>query len=159
MKTHLLALDEYDRALLRLIQHDSDISIEALSERINLSRNACWRRVKRLEEEGVIRRRVALLDAAILNAGLTVIIIVRAAQHDETWAVRFREAVLSLPEIVGAYRTAGDIDYILRARVRDVGTYDALYKKLIARVEMFDVSASFVMEELKETTEVPLGYI
>lgn len=159
MKNQPIHLDDHDRAILRLIQGDSDISIETLSDRINLSRNACWRRVKRLEEEGVIRRRVALLDATRLNAGLTVIIIVRAARHDETWAERFREAVLALPEIVGAYRTAGDIDYILRARVSDVGAYDMLYKKLIARVEMFDVSASFVMEELKETTEVPLGFI
>lgn len=159
MKSRSIEIDEYDRAILRLLQGDSDISIDALAERINLSRNACWRRVKRLEDEGVIRGRVALLDAAALNAGLSVIIIVRAARHDETWALRFREAILALPEIVGAYRTAGDIDYILRARVSDVSAYDALYKKLIARVEMFDVSASFVMEELKETTEVPLGFI
>jgi Lrp/AsnC family transcriptional regulator len=158
MISHLAVIDEYDRAILRELQRDSDVSVESLAERINLSRNACWRRVKRLEDDGVIRARVALLDANCLDAGLAVIIIVRAARHDEGWATRFREAVLALPEIVGAYRTAGDIDYILRARVRDVSAYDALYKKLIARVEMFDVSASFVMEELKETTEVPLGY-
>lgn len=159
MKSAPADIDAYDRAILRALQEDADLSIDILAERINLSRNACWRRMKRLEEQGVIRGRVALLDPHLLNAGLSVIIIVRAARHDEGWAQRFREAVTALPEIIAAYRTAGDIDYILRARVSDVAAYDALYKKLIARVDMSDVSASFVMEELKETTQVPLGFI
>jgi Lrp/AsnC family transcriptional regulator len=101
---------------------------------------------------------VALVAPDKVNAGLTVLIQVRTAKHSADWAERFRAALASLPEIVGAYRTAGEIDYILMARVPDVAAYDRLYQRLIARIEMDDVSASFVMEALKETTEVPLTY-
>jgi Lrp/AsnC family transcriptional regulator len=151
-------LDDFDRAILRELQRDSSRSVEELAALVHLSRNACWRRVKLLEEAGVIRARVALVDAGKLNAGLTVLIRIRTSQHSAAWAQRFREAIAALPEIVGAYRTSGEIDYMLRARVPDVAAYDRLYQRLIARVDMVDVAASFVMEEIKETTEVPLGY-
>jgi Lrp/AsnC family transcriptional regulator len=154
-----MSLDEYDRSILRELQQDASLSVDQLSERVHLSRNACWRRVKALEEAGVIRARVALLDPRKVNAGLTVLILIRTSQHSEGWAEKFRNVVATIPEIVGAYRTAGDLDYILKARVKDVEAYDGLYKRLIARIEMGDVSASFVMEPLKETTEVPLDYI
>jgi Lrp/AsnC family transcriptional regulator len=154
-----MLLDGYDRSILRELQQDASLSVDQLSERVHLSRNACWRRVKALEETGVIRARVALLDPRKVNAGLTVLILIRTAQHSEGWAEKFRNVVATIPEIVGAYRTAGDLDYILKARVKDVEAYDGLYKRLIARIEMGDVSASFVMEPLKETTEVPLDYI
>lgn len=153
-----LRLDAYYIAILRELQRDSSRSVEELAAQVNLSRNACWRRVKLLEEAGIIRARVALVDAARLNAGLTVLIRIRTSQHNAAWAKSFREAVAALPEIVGAYRTSGEIDYMLRARVPDVAAYDRLYQRLIARVDMVDVAASFVMEEIKDTTEVPLGY-
>lgn len=158
MITINLRLDPSDLAILRELQRDSSRSIEELASRVNLSRNACWRRVKLLEEAGIIRARVALVDAHKLNAGLTVLIRIRPPQHSSDWAKRFREAVLALPEIVGAYRTSGEVDYVLKARVPDVTGYDRLYQRLIARVELVDVAASFVVEEIKETTEVPLGY-
>jgi Lrp/AsnC family transcriptional regulator len=154
-----MSIDELDRSILRELQQDASLSVDQLSERVHLSRNACWRRVKALEEAGVIRARVTLLDPRKVNAGLTVLILIRTAQHSEGWAEKFRNVVATIPEIVGAYRTAGDLDYILKARVKDVEAYDGLYKRLIARIEMGDVSASFVMESLKETTEVPLDYI
>jgi Lrp/AsnC family transcriptional regulator len=154
-----MGFDEYDRTILKELQRDASLSVDQLSERVHLSRNACWRRVKALEEAGVIRARVALLDPRKVNAGLTVLILIRTSQHSEGWSEKFRNVVASIPEIVGAYRTAGDLDYILKARVKDVVAYDGLYKRLIARIEMGDVSASFVMEPLKETTEVPLGYM
>lgn len=152
-------LDQIDKRILAELQRDATQSLDALSERVHLSRNACWRRVQRLEDEGVVRGRVALLDPRALNVGLTVFIVVRAGRHNADWAERFRAALASMPEITGAYRTAGDIDYILRARVPDVAAYDRLYQNLIARVDMVDVSASFVMEELKDTHELPLGYL
>jgi Lrp/AsnC family transcriptional regulator len=155
----MMAIDEFDRSILRHLQADSSLSVDELAAKVNLSRNACWRRVKRLEDEGIIKGRVALVDAAKVNAGLTVVISVRTSQHSAEWAERFRDMVRRTPEIVGAYRTAGDIDYILRARVPDVAAYDRLYKSLISKVDMMDVSASFVMEELKETTEIPLSFI
>lgn len=158
MITINLKLDPFDLAILRELQRDSSRSIDELASRVNLSRNACWRRVKLLEEWGIIRARVALVDAVKLNAGLTVLIRIGTNQHSADWVKRFREAVLALPEIVGAYRTSGEADYVLKARVPDVAAYDRLYQRLVARVDMIDVAASFVMEEIKETTEVPLGY-
>lgn len=149
-------LDELDRRILAELQRDGTLSVDALSERVHLSRNACWRRMKRLEEEGIITGRVALIDADRVGLGLSVFILVRTSNHDPDWLKRFREAVSSLPEVVGVYRMTGDLDYVLRARVADVKAYDRLYQRLIARIPLSDVSASFVMEEIKETTIVPL---
>jgi Lrp/AsnC family transcriptional regulator len=151
-------LDGIDKRLLAELQRDATLSLDELGERAGLSRNRCWRRVTRLEETGVVKARVALLDAELVNAKLMVFIAVRTSRHSADWAERFRDAVGGIPEIVGAYRTAGEIDYILQARVPDVTAYDALYQKLIARIDMLDVSATFVMETMKETSEIPLGY-
>jgi Lrp/AsnC family transcriptional regulator len=152
-------IDSIDRALLSELQKDATLSVDELSERVHLSRNACWRRIKRLEEEGIIRARVALLDAAKLHLGLTVFIAVRTAHHEAGWLEKFSAAVRDVPEIVGVYRTTGDIDYLLQAVVPDVAGYDALYKRLIARIALSDVSSSFVMEKIKETTALPLPQV
>ena len=109
-----------------------------------------------MEKEGIIRGRVALLDPEKLGLGLTVFIQVRTSHHEPGWLKRFRQATLDIPEILGAYRMTGDLDYLIKAQVRDVGDYDRLYRSLIDRVEMTDVAASFVMEELKDTTALPL---
>lgn len=149
-------IDTMDRRLLAELQRDATLTIDQLSERLNLSRNACWRRMKLLEDRGVITGRVALVDAEKLGLGLSVFIIVRTSHHDPDWLKRFRDAVTSFPEITGVYRMSGDLDYVLRARVADVKAYDRLYQRLIARVPLDDVSASFVMEEIKDTTVVPV---
>lgn len=148
--------DSTDRRLLAELQRDATLTVDQLSERLGLSRNACWRRVKLLEERGVITGRVALVDAEKLGVGLSVFVIIRTRHHDPDWLRRFREAVVSFPEITGVYRMSGDLDYILRARVADVKAYDRLYQRLIAKVPLDDVSASFVMEEIKDTTVVPV---
>ncbi|KAF0126322.1 MAG: Lrp/AsnC family transcriptional regulator, partial [Xanthobacteraceae bacterium] len=134
MMSSILTLDATDKSLLRHVQLDASLSIEQLAERVNLSRNACWRRLKRLEDEGVIRARVALADPVKLNLELTVFIAVRTSRHDADWATRFHQAVQDIPELLGVYRTAGEIDYILHARVPNVAAYDRLYKKLTARI-------------------------
>lgn len=154
--TQMKQLDELDRKILREMQRDASLPVESLGERIGLSRNACWRRVKALEESGVIRRRVALVDPEALDLGLAVFIAVRTDRHDAAWAEIFAKAVRELPEVIGAYRMTGDLDYLVHARVADMKAYDGLYRRLIARVELKDVSASFMMEELKETTELPV---
>ena len=151
-------IDQIDQRLLDLLQDDSSLSLDVLGERAGLSRNACWRRIKRLEEEGIIRGRVTLLDADKMNVGLTVFISVRTNQHDTEWLEKFERAVSAIPEIIGAYRTTGDIDYLLHAVLPDVKAYDRLYKTLIARVPLFDVSSFFVMDRVKETTRLPLAY-
>ena len=127
-----------------------------MSGEIGLSRNACWRRVKRLEDERVITARVALVDPEKLGLGLSVFIQVRTSSHHPDWLARFRAAVTALPEITGVYRMSGDLDYVLRARVADVKGYDRLYQRLIAKVPMTDVSASFVMEEIRDSTALPV---
>ena len=151
-------IDATDKRLLHELQADSSLSLDELAARAGLSRNACWRRVKQLEESGAIKARVALIDPAAVNAVLAVFINIRTSRHSAEWSEKFRQALRDIPEITGAYRTAGDIDYILHARIPDVAAYDALYQKLIARIDLMDVSASFVMEELKHTTALPLHF-
>jgi Lrp/AsnC family transcriptional regulator len=152
----MFEVDTIDRRILAELQRDATLSVDQLSERIDLSRNACWRRVKLLEKEGVIRGRVTLVDPEKLGLSLMVFIIVRTASHDPEWLARFKSAVTAFPEIISVYRMSGDLDYVLRARVADVKGYDRLYQRLITRVPLADVSASFVMEEIKETTIVPV---
>jgi len=148
--------DEIDRGILAILQRDASQSVDQLSDQIGLSRNAVWRRIKRLEDTGVIKARVAVLDPSKIALGLSVFISIKTAKHDAKWAARFLSTVRSMPEILGAYRTAGDQDYLLHARVEDVKAYDRLYQRLIERVDLQDVSASFVMEEMKETTVLPV---
>jgi Lrp/AsnC family transcriptional regulator len=123
-----------------------------------LSRNACWRRIRRLEDEGVIKARVTLLDAGRINVGLTAFIALRTTEHSAEWLKQFSKAVRDIPEVVGVYRMTGDVDYLLQAVIPDVAAYDALYKRLIDRITLADVSSSFVMEEIKATTVLPLDY-
>ncbi|MEM9497402.1 MAG: Lrp/AsnC family transcriptional regulator [Pseudomonadota bacterium] len=149
-------IDALDRKLLRELQQDAALPLEQLGERIGLSRNACWRRMRTLEKTGVIRGRVVLLNPETLGLNLTVFIQIKAATHDTEWMTRLTQAVRGLPEIQGVYRMTGDLDYLLRARVGDMADYDRLYQKLVSLVPMRDVSASFVMEEIKETTALPL---
>lgn len=151
-------MDERDHAILRELQRDASLPVEDLAQRVNLSRNACWRRIKALEERGVIRARVALLDPAKLNLGLMAFIAIRTSNHDQAWLDRFGAAVRDIPEIVGVYRTTGETDYMLHAVVPDIAGYDRLYKRLIAKVPLTDVSSFFVMEKVKETTALPLNY-
>ena len=148
-------IDGMDRRIVAELQRDGTLTADQLSERVSLSRNACWRRVKLLEEAGVITGRAATVDAEKLGFGLSVFILVRTSRHEPEWLKAFRQAVTSIPEIIGVYRMSGDLDYVLRARVPDVKAYDRLYQRLIAKVALSDVSASFVMEEIKETTVLP----
>ncbi len=152
----MLKIDETDRRILNELQRDAGQSLDALGEAVSLSRNACWRRIKALEDAGVITARVALLDAAKLGLGLTVFIAVRTDAHAPDWLEKFSAATRTMPEILGVYRMTGDLDYLIRARVADMADYDRLYQRLIKKVPLRDVSASFVMEEIKETTRLPL---
>lgn len=151
-----MKIDSTDRRILDEIQRDASIALETLGERVGLSRNACWRRVKTLEAEGVILGRVALLNSEALGVPLTVYIRVTAPRHDPNWAEAFRREACEIPEIVGVYRMAGDVDYLVRAQVSDVAGYDVLYKQLVSRLDIGELSASFVMEKVKETTALPV---
>ena len=149
-------IDTIDRAILKELQKDAALSVDEVSQAVNLSRNACWRRIKAMEQAGVIKGRVALVDPASVGVPLTVMVLIRTNAHAASWMKDFQTALHAFPEIVGAYRMTGDLDYVLRVRVADVPAYDAFYKRLTARISVSDISASFVMEEIKETTAVPL---
>ncbi|MBO6853218.1 MAG: Lrp/AsnC family transcriptional regulator [Marivivens sp.] len=151
-----MGIDHTDRRILHELQSDASLSLDEIGDRVGLSRNACWRRIKSLEDDGVIRSRVTLLDAEKLGLALTVIMLIRTRKHDPDWLTKFSKITKSMPEILGAYRMSGDLDYLVRARVADVPAYDQLYKRLIAKIDLSDVSASFVMEEIKETTALPV---
>lgn len=149
-------IDDIDARILRIIQDDADQSLDVISEKVGLSRNACWRRIKALEEAGVIQNRVTLLDADKLDLSLMVFVLIRTNEHTPDWQAKFRRATRSIPEIMGVYRMSGDLDYLIRARVRDMADYDRLYQKLTSHVALADVSASFVMEHIKETHALPI---
>jgi len=149
-------LDKTDRKILTLLQSDASISMDSLADSVSLSRNACWRRVKQMEENGVIKSRVTLIDPDAIGLGLSVFVMIKISDHATEWLKKFEQAVRSLPEILGAHRMSGDLDYVLRVRVADVKGYDLFYKRLISQVPVSDISASFVMEDIKETTELPL---
>ena len=149
-------LDTIDLKILDLLQTDASLPIAEIADRVNLSQNACWRRIKQLEERGVIKKRVAILDPEKLGAGLTVFVAVRAGEHTEKWLETFSAAVRRMPEVIEFYRIAGEVDYLLELQVADMAAYDRAYKSLIRSAKLMDVSASFAMEELKRTTAIPL---
>jgi len=152
----MAALDPIDLKILDLLQTDASQSIAEIADRVHLSQNACWRRIKQLEESGVIKKRVAILDAEKLGVGVTVFVTVRAPEHTDKWLEAFATAVRKMPEVVEFYRIAGDVDYLLKLQVADIAAYDRAYKALIRSARLSDVSASFAMEELKRSTAIPL---
>ena len=151
-----MKLDQTDRKILVCLQKDVSLSMDALSERVNLSRNACWRRVKQMEDEGVIKERVALIDPEAVGLSLSVFVMIRTNEHEPDWLLKFEKAVQDIPEIVGAHRMSGELDYVLRVRVSDVKGYDRFYQRLISRVPIAEISASFVMDDIKDTTALPV---
>ena len=152
----MAGLDRIDARILAALQGDASLPIAELAESVGLSSNACWRRVKRLEEAGIIRRRVALLDPAKLGLGVTVFVSVRTNEHAEEWLEKFAKGVADIPEVVEFYRMSGDVDYLLKVMVADIAHYDRVYKRLIKVAKLSDVSSSFAMEQIKYTTAVPL---
>jgi len=152
----MLTIDDTDRRILTALQRDADQSLDVLAERVALSRNAVWRRIKALEASVVITARVALVDPDKLGLRLLVFMLIRTNAHAPDWLENFSKATRGMPEILGVYRMTGDLDYLIRARVVDMADYDRLYQALIRRVPLSDVSASFVMEQIKDTHELPL---
>jgi Lrp/AsnC family transcriptional regulator len=149
-------MDATDRKILALLQTNAALPIAEIANRVGLSQTPCWKRIQKMEQSGVIKGRVAILDGKKLSLGLTVFVIIRTNQHDDAWLQKFARAVREMPEITAIWRMAGDIDYLLRVVVKDMESYDAFYKRLIKRVALSDVSSTFVMEEIKYTTSLPL---
>jgi Lrp/AsnC family transcriptional regulator len=151
-------MDRIDLKILALLQDDCSLPVADIAKRVGLSPTPCWRRIQRLEEEGVVRKRVALLDGGRLNVGVTAFVAVRTSEHSAEWLEKFARAVSAFPEVVEFYRMSGDIDYLIRIVVPDIAAYDGFYRRLIAKIKLSDVSSSFAMEEIKYTTALPLDY-
>jgi Lrp/AsnC family transcriptional regulator len=152
----MVAIDDADRRLLRILQEDASCSMEELAQRASMSANTAWRRTRRLEEAGVIARRVVLLDPQKVGAGVTVFVAVRTNDHSDEWLEGFARAVRLIPEVIEFYRMAGETDYLLKIAVASITDYDRVYRKLIRSAKLSDVSSSFAMETIKHTTALPL---
>lgn len=144
--------------LLDLLQQDCTLSLQSLADAVSLTTTPCWKRLKRLEDEGYIRARVALLDGEKLGLGLTAFVLIKTQQHSSSWYQQFVELVQAMPEVMGFYRMAGEYDYLLRVQVADMKSYDGFYKRLVNGVPgLIDVTSSFAMEEIKYTTALPVA--
>lgn len=148
-------MDNQDRSILSLIQKDATLSVSDIADRVHISKSACWRRIQKLESDGIILQRVALLDQNKVNLPLTAYISVCTNQHNEEWIKELQQVTASIPAVLEVYRMSGDLDYLIKAVVKDMPDYDKLYKKLI-KANFSDVSCSFVMETIKQTTELPV---
>ena len=150
-------MDAVDRKILALLQEDATLSIEKIAAQVHLSSTPCWKRIRRLEKDGVIQKRVALLDAEKVGAGVTVFVAIKTNQHNREWLDHFANSVEDMPEILDFYRMSGEIDYLLRVVVSDIAAFDTFYQRLISRVPLSDVTSSFAMEKIKHTTALPIA--
>jgi Lrp/AsnC family transcriptional regulator len=152
-------MDRLDRMILSILQEDATVPVAEIGRRVGLSTTPCWRRIQKMEEDGVIKERVAVLDPAKVNAKVTVFVFVTTNQHNEDWLLRFSRVIGEFPEVVEFYRMSGEIDYLLKVVVPDIEAYDTFYKKLVSKIDITDVSSAFAMERIKETTALPLQYM
>jgi Lrp/AsnC family transcriptional regulator len=150
-------MDAIDRKILSVIQEDAALSVAEIGSRVGLSSTPCWKRIQRLEAEGVITKRVALIDPAKIGLGITVFVSIETGDHSQAWLARFAETVGAMPEVMEFYRMAGDVDYMLRVVVPDIAGYDTFYKKLIGTVPLKNVTSRFAMEKIKATTALPIA--
>ena len=149
-------MDGVDRKILAVVQENSSLSVAEIGQRVGLSSTPCWKRLQRLEADGVIIRRVALVDPDKIGLGITVFVQIETGDHSEDWLGRFADTVGAMPEVMEFYRMAGDVDYMLRVVVPDIAGYDSFYKKLIATVPLKNVTSRFAMERIKSTTALPI---
>jgi Lrp/AsnC family transcriptional regulator len=150
-------MDAIDRKILAVLQQDASLSVAEIGNRVGLSSTPCWKRIQRLEADGVITKRVALIDPDKIGLGVTVFVSIETGDHSQQWLDRFAEAVGAMPEVMEFYRMAGDVDYMLRVVVNDIQGYDAFYKRLIANVPLKNVTSRFAMERIKSTTALPIA--
>jgi Lrp/AsnC family transcriptional regulator len=152
-------MDKKDKAILKALQEDATMTVSELADAIGLSKSACWRRIQNLEESGIIGARVTLLNQQALGLNLTVYAAVRTHEHNKAWFDQFHDVTTEMPNVMEVHRLSGDVDYLIRAVVPDMNRYDEMYKELISKVNLYDVSSSFSMETIKYTTALPLDYL
>ncbi|WP_205739001.1 Lrp/AsnC family transcriptional regulator [Vreelandella alkaliphila] len=152
-----MLIDRFDLKILEQLQRDDSLSIAQLAEGVGLSVTPCWRRIQKLEKDGIIEKRIAVLNPEKLDLSLTVFVMVKTDKHNQAWLDTFQETVKNFPEIVEVNRLAGEYDYLLKVITRNNQSYDAFYKRLIAKIELSNVTSCFSMEQVKKTIELPLG--
>jgi Lrp/AsnC family transcriptional regulator len=152
-------MDAIDRKILAVLQENAALSVAEIGSRVGLSSTPCWKRIQRLETEGIIQKRVALVDQDRIGLGVTIFVSIETGDHSQDWLDRFAQVVGAMPEVMEFYRMAGDVDYMLRVVVPDIAGYDAFYKKLIAAVPLKNVTSRFAMEKIKSTTALPIPEI
>jgi len=149
-------MDAIDRKILAVLQENAALSVAEIGSRVGLSSTPCWKRIQRLEGEGIIQKRVALVDQDRIGLGVTIFVSIETGDHSQEWLGRFAQVVGAMPEVMEFYRMAGDVDYMLRVVVPDIAGYDTFYKKLIAAVPLKNVTSRFAMEKIKSTTALPI---
>jgi len=142
-------LDKLDRDILRLLADDASLSLAEIAGHVGLTPTPCWKRIRRMEQEGIIKRRVAILDPTKIGLPVSVFVAVETADHSSGWLARFAQVIEEMPEVVDAWRMSGDVDYLLHVVVPDIASYDQFYRKLIAAVPLRNVSSRFSMERMK----------
>jgi Lrp/AsnC family transcriptional regulator len=152
-------MDTIDRKILAVLQENAALSVAEIGSRVGLSSTPCWKRIQRLEADGVIQKRVALVDQDRIGLGISVFVSVETGDHSQDWLDRFAKTVTAMPEVMEFYRMAGDVDYMLRVVVPDIAGYDAFYKRLISTVPLKNVTSRFAMEKIKSTTAMPIPEI
>ncbi len=152
-------MDRMDRKILTLLQGDASMPVAEIGKKVGLSTTPCWRRIQKLEEDGVIMRRVTVLDPVKVNTRVTAFVSIRTSQHSDDGLKKCATVVAEMPEVMDFYRLSGDIDYLLRVVVPDIEAYDQFYQRLISKIDILDVSSTFAMEQIKHTTKLPLGYM
>jgi Lrp/AsnC family transcriptional regulator len=150
-------MDAIDRKILSALQEDASLSVAEIGSRVGLSSTPCWKRIQRLEADGIITKRVALIDQDKIGLGITVFVSIETGDHSQTWLASFAELVGAMPEVMEFYRMAGDVDYMLRVVVPDIAGYDTFYKRLIGTVPLKNVTSRFAMERIKSTTALPIA--
>ena len=152
-------VDELDRKIVQLLQDDATLSVREIGESVGLSATPCWRRIRNLEERGVLTKRVTLVDPAKINLGVSALVFIRTNEHNKLWLQKFVDGVSDIPEIIEAYRTSGEVDYVLKVLVPDLAAFDDFYKRLIDKVELYDVRSTLILEAVKHSTSLPLDYV
>ena len=150
-------MDSIDFKILDLLQKDATLNAAQIADKVNLSKTPCWRRIQNLEKQGLIEKRVALLNREKLDRGMDVFVTIRTNQHNANWFKKFSSVVNAFPEVVEFYRMSGEVDYLLRVVVRDMKAYDRFYQRLIEKIDISDVNSNFAMEQIKYTTAIPIS--
>ena len=149
-------MDAIDRKILAVLQDNAALSVAEIGSRVGLSSTPCWKRIQRLEADGVIQKRVAIIDQDSIGLGISVFVSIETGDHSQDWLDKFAKTVTAMPEVMEFYRMAGDVDYMLRVVVQDIAGYDTFYKRLISTVALKNVTSRFAMEKIKSTTALPI---